>query len=292
MKFSILTRTLAAAALAAAAALPVAAITEADNGFGATVSAGVPGTLFGPVTYERTQGPPDQYNDTFNAPFAGNFVLRVKNGDTNADGDPEQRVSSASILLNGAEVVSPNEFNQQVDAVEKTVALNSGANTISVQINGMPGAYITVAITGMPMPHTHGRLLTPWVTTGNGSVRFALKNGSHEFRRAVRAVFFNPDGTVACRSPRMLLNPHGALETGLATLLNGCPFMGGSVEFFWSGHGPARVFGTVTFQNMTGEISALQLHGAGYHGHRPPPNSALPGPQFDTNPVIRKTPLR
>ena len=33
-------------------------------------------------------------------------MLRVKNGDTNSDGDPEQRVSSASILLNGAEVVA------------------------------------------------------------------------------------------------------------------------------------------------------------------------------------------
>jgi hypothetical protein len=263
-----------------------------DSGFGATVSAGVPGGVFGPVTYTRTQGPPDVYNDQFNAPMGGtNFTLWIKNGDTNEDGDPDHRVSSASLVVNGVTVVTPTEFNQTVDFIQKPVALLSGANTISAQINGQPGSFITVSIFGAPCPGdmTVGRLLTPWVVNplsikyeAGGSVRFALKNGSVNHARAVQAVFFNPDGTAACRSPRLLLAPHASREMALADLLGDCTtFSFGSVEFYWSGHGPARVFGTITRTYNNGETTALQLHMAGWHRHRmlpPPPATTAVAP--------------
>ncbi len=279
-------------ALCALAGAPLMADTTNDSGFGATVSSGVAGGVFGPITYTRTQGPPDTYNDQFTVPMGGtNFTLWVKNGDTNEDGDPDHRVSSASIVINGVTVVTQSEFNQTVDFIQKPVALLSGGNAISAQINGQPGSFITVAIFSAPCPGdmTVGRLLTPWVSTSEGfayapnSTHFALKNGSVNHARAVQAVFFNPDGSAACRSRRMLLAPHASLETDLGKLLGECSaFSFGSVEFYWSGHGPARVFGTVTVIRGGGNTTALQLHMAGWHRRRmqppPPPASGVSSP--------------
>jgi hypothetical protein len=275
-----------------AALLPITALhAQATNeaGTGAAVAAGTP-AVFGPVTYTRTQGPPDTFTDSFTAPAVGGYTLYIKNGDDNEEGDADGRVSSASLLINGEQVVGPDEFNQTVASIEKAVNLVSGTNTISATIAGQPGAYITVSIAAVPVDITHGRLLLSWVG-GGVPARIALKNGSHLDGRVVQAVFFNPDGTVACRSRRLFFPPHGSTEVPVQNLLGACTaFTGGSIEFYWAGHGPARVFGhAILTANATGDQVALPLLRAGYHARRVERDAPPPPPPIKINPNIRKT---
>lgn len=71
--------------------------------------------LFGPNKYTRTTGVPNTYTNSFQACNTGaTYKLVVENGEAG-----KERVSSASISLNGIEIVSENEFNQNVDKIEK-----------------------------------------------------------------------------------------------------------------------------------------------------------------------------
>ncbi|MFQ5803954.1 MAG: hypothetical protein ACE5JQ_13755 [Candidatus Methylomirabilales bacterium] len=67
-------------------------------------------TVFGPVQFERTTGPPDLFTETFILPtnIGPPFQLHIDNGLT----DGSKRVSSARLTLNGVEVVRPSEFSQ------------------------------------------------------------------------------------------------------------------------------------------------------------------------------------
>jgi hypothetical protein len=56
------------------------------------------------------------------------------------------RVVSARIRLNGAPVVKPAEFKQQIPALEKAVALRGGANTLAVLLRSAPGSRLTISI--------------------------------------------------------------------------------------------------------------------------------------------------
>ncbi len=241
---------------------------ENDSGAGASVAQNSPG-VYGPVTFERTAGPPDIYNDHFPVPAAGNYVLWLKNGDFNEDGDPEHRVASSSVVVNGAMVISPSDLNETVDRVQKTIPLMAGENTISVQVNGQPGGYFTIAISRAPYDLTLGRLVLPWATTQGSTANIALKNGSHRYKRGVRAVFYNEDGSIAGKSARIILNPHGSTYVNLAALAGGINFSSGSVEFMWAGPGPARVFGYARVRDSgSGLETVVQLNHAGYHRRR------------------------
>ena len=44
-----------------------------------------------------------------------------------------ERVTSASVTLNGVDVAGPNDFNNQVALVERPLNLSGGANTIAVR---------------------------------------------------------------------------------------------------------------------------------------------------------------
>lgn len=98
-------------------------------------------TLFGPNQYLRTTGKPNVYSDTFPG-IPGQGKLIIKNGDANGN----NRVSSALISVNGQQILSPNDFNQQVYNIEVPVNLVEN-NSILVQIQSKPGSYITVKIT-------------------------------------------------------------------------------------------------------------------------------------------------
>jgi len=100
--------------------------------------------LFGPKQYLRTTGAPNQYTDRFSLTTIGSgpFVLRVVNGD-NAGG---HRISSATITLNSATILSQKDFSQNVATLERNVALKTGTNTLQVTLASTPGSYLTISI--------------------------------------------------------------------------------------------------------------------------------------------------
>jgi hypothetical protein len=99
-------------------------------------------TLFGPNTYNRTTGKPNIYTDTFsNCETQSLYKLVIKNGE--ADGS--KRLSSASILLNGVEVLRPHDLNRKVRLVERPVTVQS-ENTLELRLASRPGGQLTVSI--------------------------------------------------------------------------------------------------------------------------------------------------
>lgn len=99
--------------------------------------------IFGPKTFTRTTTGPDVFVESFQvSDLNGKFTLLVQNGQ-----DGRNRVSSAAIHLNKVEVISPKEFNQQVDRISKEIQLQS-VNLLEVRLTSKPGAFITVSLIG------------------------------------------------------------------------------------------------------------------------------------------------
>ncbi|QTA78787.1 ZU5 domain-containing protein [Desulfonema limicola] len=90
--------------------------------------------------YLRNNGKTDFYSDTFIAQ-EHEARLIIINGNENGD----DRVSSASLFLNGQEIVSSRDFNQKVFQQEFTVDLLE-ENTISVELSSKPGSYLKIQI--------------------------------------------------------------------------------------------------------------------------------------------------
>ena len=75
--------------------------------------------VFGPKRYERLQGKPTVYTDTFErCDPSDKAILKVRNGDGKTT-----RIKSARIYINGAKIASEKDFKQKVPAFEKTVTI-------------------------------------------------------------------------------------------------------------------------------------------------------------------------
>jgi hypothetical protein len=106
-------------------------------------------TTFGPRRFDRTTGPPNQYLEQFSLPATATspYTLHIQNGDL----DGTNRVSSATVKLNGAVILSPSDLNQNVAGVDRTVTLAS-ANTLEVSLASVPGSYLIIDIGGLFPP--------------------------------------------------------------------------------------------------------------------------------------------
>ena len=100
----------------------------------------VEGTWFGPIRYQRTEGQPNLYADTFPG-LPGQGTLVIKNG----GGDEKQRMSSALILVNGEQILGPSDFSQQIHGNISSINL-AGNNSLIVETRGTPGDYLTVQV--------------------------------------------------------------------------------------------------------------------------------------------------
>jgi len=100
-------------------------------------------TLFGPITYTRTAGPPNQFSDTFILPAGTTapYTIHIVNGQ--ADGT--KRISSATIKLNGVQVAGPSDFGQNVAVIDRPVALHTN-NTLEVRLTSAPGSFLTISV--------------------------------------------------------------------------------------------------------------------------------------------------
>jgi len=97
-----------------------------------------PVDVFGPKAFVRTTGAPNTFQESFSLPtLLGKFTLTV---DCN-------KVSSASIKLNGADVFTPNNFNENVKHLTKEVSPKLGQNTFNIQIAGNPGSSLRLTLT-------------------------------------------------------------------------------------------------------------------------------------------------
>jgi hypothetical protein len=104
--------------------------------------AGTP--MFGPKKFVRTTGKPNVYNETFTvADTTQVCTLKVYNGQNG-----QNRISSASIALNGVEVVNESEFNQQVDSIVKPVRCR-GNNKMTVTLRSAPQGFVTAGVYGI-----------------------------------------------------------------------------------------------------------------------------------------------
>lgn len=101
----------------------------------------VAATTFGPVRYTRAPGAPQTFTASFSQCAGGTCQLVIVNGSANGS----NRVSSASIFLNDAQVAGPRDFNQRVDRLVIPVSLQD-ADQLRVVMSSAPGSYLTISV--------------------------------------------------------------------------------------------------------------------------------------------------
>lgn len=103
-------------------------------------------SFFGPQKYVRTTGAKDEYSATINVPawIVAPYRLIIDNGDQ-ATG--ENRVSSGTVTINGTDVVTQNDLNQNVPGFSKSVTLTPVTN-LEVVLASEPASYLTINLAG------------------------------------------------------------------------------------------------------------------------------------------------
>ncbi|MDH3760002.1 MAG: Ig-like domain-containing protein [Gammaproteobacteria bacterium] len=166
---------------------------------------------FGPRVYLRNSGQPVSEVDTFTSIAPGSFTLHIYNG--GLEDDEFDLVSSSVIYLNGVQVLSPNELNQNVDYIQKTVTLQA-VNEISVEVRGKPGGALVLNIEGDDStPPTISAEVTP----------LANANGWHSTDPTVSFVCGDIGSAIASCSSPVTVTSEGAgqVVTGTAVDLAG-----------------------------------------------------------------------
>jgi YD repeat-containing protein len=155
--------------------------------------------VFGPRTYERTTGPPNVFTEPFLLPtnVGPPFTLHIDNGLP----DGTHRISSATLTLNGTEVVSPNEFSQRVAVIEKAVTLQPGTNTLVVRLASGPGRLIAVTITGILTAPPALAAVTPATGTVGQTVSVTLTGENTTFQAGLTEAAFGPNLAVGGGAP-------------------------------------------------------------------------------------------
>jgi RHS repeat-associated protein len=101
-------------------------------------------TVYGPQRFTRNNGQPVNVVENFSLPAdaVAPFTILVDNGSPSGS----NRISSATIKLNGTTLYKSNDFNQNVSSLTKPVTLTA-ANTLEVKLSSAPGSYLTITFT-------------------------------------------------------------------------------------------------------------------------------------------------
>jgi hypothetical protein len=102
-------------------------------------------TLFGPEVFIRGKGAPiTEVKEFSTTGFQGPYILHLRNGDDYG----ENRVSSATVWLNGGMLFGPSDLSQQVEGYDIEVGLMT-ENTLEVEIASGPGSKLKIWIEGV-----------------------------------------------------------------------------------------------------------------------------------------------
>ena len=97
-------------------------------------------TVFISQTYLRTTGNPNTFSDTFTAVDVTGFII-IRNGTMSG----ENRVTSATVTLNGVEVFTPDDFRLANYMIASQVELTD-TNNIQVKLASNPDSFITIEV--------------------------------------------------------------------------------------------------------------------------------------------------
>jgi len=166
-------------------------------------------TVYGPQRFTRNPGAPVNAVENFSLPAdaVAPFAILVENGSATGS----NRVSSATIKLNGATIYGPNDFDQNVSSLNGLVTL-AAANTLEVKLSSAPGTYLTITISAT---HTATQptldSVTPTRTTQGQSLNVTLHGtNTHWTTGQTRASF---GGEIA-------VGGAGSGEPGPVTVIN------------------------------------------------------------------------
>lgn len=160
----------------------------------ALAQSGTGEVVFGPKQYVRTTGAPIRYTDTFNVPQAvvAPFVLRIANGDASG----RNRLSSATVVLNGVQVAGPADLNQKVALIERPVELGP-ANTLEVRTASGPGGFLTIMVLGVPLPTVVSLVPVTAAVTLGASTSLTLTLSAAQASDTVVPLAASPAGIVS-----------------------------------------------------------------------------------------------
>ncbi len=96
---------------------------------------------FGPKEFSRIAGRPQTFTETFERCGTSACQIVVTNG--NPDGT--SRISSASISVNGVEIVRARDLNQKVDRIVRPVDLGE-ENELTLRLASKPGGFLRVTL--------------------------------------------------------------------------------------------------------------------------------------------------
>jgi hypothetical protein len=232
---------------------------------------GADSLFFGPEAFDRSEGSPNVYDESFAATSKSGFLL-VFNGDDEED----SRVTSGSIVLNGVQVVAPNELTVDTEKIVRGVDLEN-TNSMQITLDGDEGVgYIIVMVVKekkLIPEFTAGRLHLAWTTISdpNVAVNLRLKNGSFHFDRRFKIRFYNEDGSLAAVSAKQILNQHASLNATVQSFLPaGATWQTGSLEILFVGRGGGRVLG-YALQTTGSTETDIPLQGGGLRHHKNKP---------------------
>ncbi len=108
---------------------------------GADSEEGTPVTVFGPQGFQRGNGRPDVFHQTFDATEESG-QLEVFNGGPNKD----TQVTSAWVKLNGNQIFGPDDFKKGDPLLRAPVTLGA-QDTLEIKLASSPGTYVVVRVT-------------------------------------------------------------------------------------------------------------------------------------------------
>ncbi len=177
-------------------------------------------SAFGPKQYTRHTGAPQVFHETFQHCGTQACQIVITNGNANGS----DRISSASVYLNGALIAGPNAFNQQVATIVKPVSLDA-VNHLTIMLASKPGSFITVEVECAASPAVLGAGFAG--ATLSGSTLFSavpiMNTGTGAAQNVQLSQISVPGGTLSV--PSSLPFGLGTIAAGSATVLN-ADFMG------------------------------------------------------------------
>ncbi len=152
-------------------------------------------TFYGPRQFDRQSGPPVTVTEQFSIPFGviAPYTIQVVNGAPNGT----QRVSSATIRLNGVELFSQNEIKDSTPAVSQTVALQT-LNVLEVRLTSAVGSFLTISFTGIRtvLPPASLVSIHPTRATQGQTLTVALQGQNTHWVQGQTRASFGPEVSV------------------------------------------------------------------------------------------------